>query len=123
MAAIERPLVEVLHTIFGNVEDIVRSEVSLAKAEVREEISRSTRAAGWLATGALTAFFATGFFLVGVFFALRSSFPEWAAALMIAGGLGIITAITFQVRAAKIRAAGQRWHSKETLPWVPPQTK
>jgi hypothetical protein len=129
MAAAERSLVEVLNTVFGNVEDIVRSEINLARAEVREDIARTTYGLRWLALGALAAFFALGFALLALYFALLYSLPAWAAALLIAGGLGIISAVLLKVRSARVRTLN-RWPaspfaapSKENLPWVKPPNK
>jgi uncharacterized membrane protein YqjE len=129
MAAAERPLVEVLNTIFGSVEDLVRSEVNLARAELREEIARATRGAWWLLIGAVASFLAVGFLLVGLFFALAMGVPDWAAALIIAAGLAIIAAITLRIHRSKAQSL-KRWHSrlfgpqfKESMPWVKPRTK
>jgi hypothetical protein len=101
MAANDRPFAEVLTSIVGNVQEIVRSEVRLAKAEVREEIGRATHGMAWVATGALTAFFSVGFALVAIFFALILVLPQWAAALIIAVALAGVSAIAFQVRATR----------------------
>jgi hypothetical protein len=129
MAAAERPLVEVLNTIFGSVEDLVRSEVNLARAELREEIAKTTRGAWWLALGAVAGFLAAGFLLLAVFLGLARSVPDWAAALIIAGALAIIAAVTLRIHRSKARAL-KRWHSrllgphfKESMPWVKPRTK
>lgn len=128
MAAAERPLMEVLNTLFGSVEDIVRAQVSDARAELRQDIARATHAARWFAVVAFTAFFAAAFLLLALYLALANTVPGWAAALIIGGVLGIITAITLRQRRARLRAL-RRWltpvgtHFKETMPWVRPRTK
>ena len=45
MTTVNRPISAVLHDILGNVQDIVRSEVRLAKVELREEMTKSRSAA------------------------------------------------------------------------------
>jgi hypothetical protein len=101
MAAADRPFSELFNNIFGNVEDIARSELELAKAEVREDLAKSAHTAAWFAAGVASALFALGFLLVTVFFLLRSIVPNWAAALIIAVPLGLVSTIMFQVGVAK----------------------
>ena len=108
MASPERPFAEVLTSIFGNVQEIVRSEVRLAKAEVQDEMAKATHGAAWVATGAMAAFFSAGFALVAIFFALILILPQWAAALIIAVALAGVSAIAFQVRAAQQKSIRQR---------------
>lgn len=118
MASPERPFVEVLTSIFGNVQEIVRSEFRLAKAEAREEIAAATHRAAWAGAGAVSGFFAIGFASIAAFFALEQLLPNWAAALIIAVVLAGVSAIAFQVRAAKPQAV-----NKEKLAWAKQPTR
>jgi hypothetical protein len=118
MASADRPFSELFSNIFGNVEDIVRSELKLAKTEVREDLVKSAHAAAWFAAGLATALFAFGFLLVTVFFLLLSIVPNWAAALIIAVPLGVVSTILFQVGGAK-RELQQ--HSRSLLAEAPPK--
>jgi hypothetical protein len=111
MASPKRPFAEVLTSIFGNVQEIVRSEVRLAKAEVREDIAKASTGAAWVVTGAITGLFALGFALGAVFFALVLIVPPWTAALIIAVALALVSAIAFQVRAGKRKSITQRYAS------------
>ena len=61
----ERPMTEVLKDIIGNVQEMVRSEVRLARVELREEASKTARAGAMLAAGACLAHIA-GVFPAGV---------------------------------------------------------
>jgi uncharacterized membrane protein YqjE len=101
MSSADRPFSELFSNIFGNVEDIVRSELKLAKTEVREDLAKSAHAAAWFAVGLASALFALGFLLLTVFFLLLSIVPNWAAALIIAVPLGLVSTIIFQVGGAK----------------------
>ena len=49
----ERSVSDVLQDIFGNVQDIVRSEVRLAQAEIKTEAAKTARAAKSLIAGAV----------------------------------------------------------------------
>jgi membrane-associated PAP2 superfamily phosphatase len=85
MSSITRPLSEVLRSILDNLQDIVRSEARLAKAELREEFLHSRKAIVWVGVGALSGCFACGYALMCGFYALCRVLPDWAAAAAIAG--------------------------------------
>jgi hypothetical protein len=94
----ERPFAAVLLSIFEDIQELVRSEARLAKAEVREELAGMTLGAGWLVAGIAGAFFAICFMLLAAFLALSSVVPQWAAALILAGALAIVSGVSFAVR-------------------------
>ena len=129
MASGERPVSEVLKDIFGNVQEIVRSEVRLAKTELREEVAKSKHAAMWFGVGALSALFAVAFLLVTIFFALRYMVPEWASALLIAIALAVLCAIAFSVGTShlktmrQIRSSASATQLKENVEWAKQQVK
>jgi hypothetical protein len=100
----ERPFTAVLSSIVENLEEIVRSEIRLAKAEVRHEVAEFTHGAVWLATGILSAFFAISFLLGVSFFALSNVMPRWIAALIIAGVLLTVCGVSFAVRASIVKS-------------------
>ena len=51
----DRSIASVLSDIVGNVQEIVRAEVRLAKTEVREEIGKARRGLMFVAAGATAA--------------------------------------------------------------------
>ncbi len=111
MASTDRSFSEVLKDIFGNFEDVLRSELKLAKTEVREEIVSSTRGGGWFAAGLVGALFALAFLLVAAFFALLFVVPNWAAAGIIASALALISAVAFGVSSSKRRVTRSKAQS------------
>lgn len=130
MASADRPFVEVLSSIFGNFEDIVRSEIKLAQTEVREEIAKSARGASWIVTACVSAFFALAFLLVAIFFGLLFVLPGWAAALCVCVVLAMISITALQLRAHRVRQLTQRQDAnaaattnEEYLPWAKQATK
>ena len=129
MASGERPVSEVLRDIFGNVQEIIRSEVKLAKTELREELEKSKHAAVWLGVGAVSAFFAIAFLFLALFFALVYIVPEWVAAGLIAISLAVICAIAFNSGAGHLRKLKQIQSSatatqmKENVEWAKQQVK
>ena len=95
MATAERPLSTVVNDIVGNVQDIVRSEVRLAKTELTEQIGRARHAGVLCGVGVLMFVFCALFMLLAVVYALSLVMPGWAAALIVAAGVGAIAALCF----------------------------
>jgi uncharacterized membrane protein YqjE len=93
MALLDRSLTEVLQNIIRNVQEIVRSEVRLAKTEIIEEATKAKSAALVFSIGAVAAVFATLFLLLMILFALIRVMPDWAAALTVGGVLAIAASI------------------------------
>lgn len=86
----DRSISSVLSDIVGNVQQIVRAEVRLAKAEVREEAGKAKRGVMLLGVGAIGFVFAGGFLLLAAVYALATVWPAWAAALAVAVGIAAV---------------------------------
>ena len=67
----------------GDVQDLVRGEIALARAELDQKFHRVLLAAVWLMGGALLAFAGLVVVLQGVAFALAIVLPAWAASLIV----------------------------------------
>jgi hypothetical protein len=80
----ERSFSDVLDSIVGNVQTIIRSEIQLAKTEVKEETTKAARATGILAAGSLLGVYAGGFLLLTVVRALENVTAPWLASLIVA---------------------------------------
>jgi uncharacterized membrane protein YqjE len=93
MTSAERPVSAVLNDIVVNVQDIVRSEVRLAKTELTEELGKARSAGIMLGLGALLLAFSALFILLAIVYALSLIVPAWAAALIVAVGVGVIAAL------------------------------
>jgi hypothetical protein len=94
MASISRPVSEVFRNILDNLQEIVRSEAKLAKAEVREELVRSSKRFTRIGIAALSGFFACAYLLLAAFLALCRAVPDWAAAVIVAGGSGLLCTLS-----------------------------
>lgn len=90
MATQGRSITDVFQDIVGNVQEIVRSEVRLAKSELRDEMAKIKASAPSLVVGAVAGLLATFFLAWAAFYALSIAIPMWAAALVVAGLLAII---------------------------------
>ena len=91
--ATERSFTVVLQDIMRNVQEIIRAEVRLAKAEIREEASKAFSSMVWVMVGAVCAAFALTFLLWTVVYAVGLVWPMWAATLVVAAVLGIAGAV------------------------------
>jgi hypothetical protein len=66
------------------VQDILRSEVRLAKAEIRQEAAQAASSALWVTFGVVGVLSAWMFLLWTAAYALAAFVPMWAATLVIA---------------------------------------
>ena len=127
MTSGDRPISAVLQDIVGNVQDIIRAEVRLAKTELGEEFAKVRSAGVLLAVGALMAITSVLFLLLAVVYALSLVMPPWAAALIVAAGVGIVAGVTLLVgirRFKTIHATPQTARSlKENFEWAKQLTK
>jgi hypothetical protein len=118
---------ELLQNIAGNFGDIVRSEVQLAKAEIREEVRKAARGGAMLGAGAVMALFGASFFLWTLAFALTSAMPVWAAALIVSillfasGGFMLATGLS-QMRRVHAKPEKTMECVREDVQWIKQRT-
>ncbi len=125
-ARTDRPISEVLKDIFGNVQEMIRSEIRLARVEMREEAGKTLSSAQMMAIGGVLGLFALGFVLVAIAQALATVMPNWAASLVVGVVLGLIGV-------ALLMSGKQHLHVptpnktidnvKENVEWMKNQTK
>jgi len=125
---VERSIGSLVNDIVGNVQEIIRSEVRLAKAEVTEELTKARRAMIWLVAGAVLATMAFGFLLLTVVYVLAHFFQPWVAALIVALGSGAIGGALAAVGASQIKRVSLRpprtiTSVQENLQWAKAQAK
>jgi len=127
MAQVDRTISAVLYDIVGNVQEIVRSEVHLAKVELREEVKKSRSAAILLAMGVLLLSCGVLLILLAIVFALTAAMPGWAAALIVGVGVGAAAALCMVggfTKLKKIRAVPKTAATmKENVQWAKQATK
>jgi hypothetical protein len=127
MAADMRSIPEIVKDVLTNIQDIVRAEVRLAKAELGEALSRARSGGLLIAVGAVAAIFSALFLLLAVVYALARLVPNWAAALIVAAGVGVAAAVTLGLglkRSKTIQAAPKTAASlKENVRWAKELTR
>jgi len=123
----DRSFTEVVGDIVGNVQGIIRSEVRLAKTEMREEAVAAGKAGGIAGAGAALAFYALGFLLLTCVYALEIALAAWLSALLVAVGAGVIGATLIYVGRKRLRQVPAPRKTietiKENVEWAKQQTK
>ena len=122
----ERPTSELVRDIIGNVQEMVRSEIRLVRAELKEEGAKALAGGKKLAIAAGAGFFAVAFFLTAAAVLLSFVMPVWGALLLVGGVLAIAAALLFtkarrELRVPKPEKAIE--NVKETVEWMKNQTK
>jgi len=110
------------------VQEIVRSEVRLAKVEIKEEAIKAKSSGAMLGAGAITAIFAALFLLLTIVFALSLVIPIWAAALAVGVVLSIAAGVMLMSGMnlfKRIHPTPQRTVEtiKENVEWAKQQTR
>src|SRR6185503_16314534 len=90
MSGLDRSIGTVLSDIVGDLQQIVRAEVRLAKTEIREEVAKAKRGAAFMVAGGVAVTLAIGLLLISAVYALATIWPPWAAALGVAAAVGAI---------------------------------
>jgi uncharacterized membrane protein YqjE len=121
-------IADLLQEIVGNVQHIIRSEVRLAKTEIKEEATAAGRAAGMLAAGAVLAVYAVGILLLCAVYALRGPLPDWAAALVVGLVVAALAGALIMVGINRIKQVSPKPEQtldsvKEDVQWVKQQTR
>jgi uncharacterized membrane protein YqjE len=128
MTPADRSLSDVFQDIIRNVQEIVRSEIRLAKLEIGEEASKAAASSLMLGAGIVAGVFATLFLLWTLVYGLALYMSLWAAALIVGGALALIASVmvTTGIRQFKrihptpTRTVGTL---KENVEWAKQQTK
>lgn len=93
----ERSIGDIVKDTLTNIQDIIRSEVQLAKIEIKEEAAKASAAGIMFGVAAVTGLLGFAFCCLCVVYALTLVLPAWAAALIVGVGLFIIAGIAFAI--------------------------
>jgi uncharacterized membrane protein YqjE len=119
----DRSIGTVLTDIVRDVQQIVRAETRLARAEFREELAKAKRGATFLVAAGVVCALALGLALLAAVYALTLIWPPWAAALAVAGATfvigGVLAAAGLQ-QLKNVTASPDRTVSslKENIQWA-----
>ena len=124
----ERSVSGVLQDILRNLQEMVRSEVRLAKVEMRGEVRQAVSSSVWIAAGAVGAVSAWIFLLWACVYALATRMPMWCATLVVAVVVAVVAVVLIKegIRRVKpIQPIPQRTVEsvKENFEWMKQPTK
>ncbi|RPI28265.1 MAG: phage holin family protein [Acidobacteria bacterium] len=124
----ERSVTQLLQNILTNIQEIVRSEVRLAKTEIGEETSKAIRAITLLGAGIFLGIYALGFLLLSAVYALSAVLPDWLGPLLVGLIVAVAGAVLFfagRNRLKSVSPVPQKTITsvKEDAQWVKDQTK
>ena len=124
----ERSVADVLQDVLRNLQEIVRSEVRLARVEIRDETRRAVSSGMWIAAGVVGALSAWMFLLWTVAYLLATRISMWAATLVVAvvmACVGSVLLVGGIRRVKRIQPVPERTVEsvKENLEWMKQPTK
>jgi uncharacterized membrane protein YqjE len=123
-----RSISTVLSDIVGDLQQIVRAEVRLAKVELREELGKAKRGAVLMSAGGVALIASFGLFLLAAVYGLATIWPAWVAALVVGGavaviGAGFAIAGRSQIRAVTLPPEKTVATVKENFQWAKTRVK
>ena len=124
----DRAFSDVLQDLLANLQELVRSEMRLAKAEVREDFTLTLSAGLCLGLGVIGALGAGMLLLWTVVFALALVLPMWGATLVtcaITAAMAVVLIVVGRERLKQVRPGPDRTveNVKENLEWLKQSTR
>ena len=119
-----RSFADVLRDLVGNVQEMIRCEIRLARAELGDEARKTSKAVALTAGGMLFSFYALNFLFFCLMFALALILPLWLSALLVGAVLSLVAAVLVSLgrgRWKQIHAIPEQTKqtAKENLEWRP----
>jgi putative superfamily III holin-X len=100
----QRTVPELLGNIVDNIQQIIRCEFKLAKAELQDKASRASKPATTLGAGFLLGLYGLGFLLLAAVYALSMIMAAGLAALIVGGVLALVSIALVTSSAKKLKA-------------------
>jgi uncharacterized membrane protein YqjE len=116
----------VLKDIITNVQEMIRSEIRLARVEMKGEVSHAAGAAKLIGIGAGLALLGAAFLLVTVALLLALVMPAWLATLIVGAALGIGGFVMLQKGRAEFKVPRPNKtieNVKENVEWMKNQSR
>ena len=125
----DRPIGELMRELANQTTTLVKQELELAKAEVREKGKRAGVGFGMWGAAGVAALLALGAFTAFLILVLDEVMPDWLAALIVAAVYGAIAAVLYYQGREKVEEAGSPVPEqtvetlKEDVQWAKDQTR
>jgi hypothetical protein len=111
----ERSAAEIVQDVARDLRDMVRAEVRMAKAEVKENARKAAKAGGMFGGAAVLCLFSFACFVAACVWALALVMPWGAAALLVSILLGAVSAALY-------KGARNNWRRVNPVPQRTVQT-
>jgi MFS family permease len=118
------PLEELLKRLANETGTLVRQEISLARAEMREKAKAGGAGAAMLGGGLVVAIMAAGALTAMLILALATAMPGWLSALIVAVMFGLLAVLLVRTGMTAIKRAmppvpeASMDRAKEDVRWV-----
>lgn len=99
----QRSVGELISEVSNDLSTLMRQEMALAKAEMKEEVAKTGKAAGMLGGAGFAGYMVALFVSIAAWWALANGMDEAWAALIVAVVWGIIAAVLFVIGRKKMR--------------------
>jgi len=124
----ERSVPEVLQDIIGNIQEILRSEVQLAKTELKEEAAEAAKPLITMGVGLVLGAYSVGLLLLAAVYALAKIMSMWSAALLVGAAVAIVAVLLINVGLGglkRINVKSERLIAslQENMRWVKRQSE
>jgi hypothetical protein len=124
----ERSPVELIKDIVGNVQEIMRSEIRLARVEMTDKARSAAKAWAMIGAGAVFGLYAFGFLLASIYNLLSYAIWPWVSALIIAAVVGAIAGGLLYAGRTRIKRVtptpeGAVQSVKEDVQWLKERTR
>jgi hypothetical protein len=124
----ERTASTVVADIIGNAQDIIRSEVRLAKAELKAEAVQASKSGTFIASGIGLSLYASGLLIALIVLLLARVLDAWLATLivlLVVSAAAVALILTGRRRWSKLRLEPERTvrSVKENVSWLKAQLK
>jgi uncharacterized membrane protein YqjE len=125
----DRPIGDLMRQLADETSTLVRQELELAKAEMREKGRKAGPGVGMVGAAGVVGLLAAGALTAFLILALDGAMPNWLAALIVAAVYGAIAAALYFQGREKVKEAGppvpeQTVESvKEDVEWAKTQSK
>ena len=123
------PLEELLKRLANETGTLVRQEIALARAEMREKAKAGGAGAAMLGGGLIVALMAAGALTAMLILALATAMPGWLSALIVAVLFGLLAVLLVRSGTTAIKRAmppvpeASMDKAKEDVRWVTAQAR
>src|SRR5215813_11675630 len=100
-----RSIKQILQDIVNHVTDIFRSEVQLARTEVRQDLMHYGKASTLIGIAGVLLLYAVGFLLLSAVYLLQAVLDPWLAAIVVGIAVGVVAAVLYLIGRKKLKQA------------------